>query len=129
MLQTQAAEKIKTHILCLITIFFRKSCRLRDNVEKYCTAGQATDVTIWRMRITCWIPKATDTHSEYVILTAFPLQQWLCERASMLRYTYIVLYNFLIYALLFSVQRPSAGLLPLLWERFLWAYHHYLHPL
>ena len=25
----------------------------------------------------------------YVILTAFPRQQWFCERASMLRYTYI----------------------------------------
>jgi len=23
---------------------------------------------IWSMRITCWINKATDTHSEYVIL-------------------------------------------------------------
>ena len=31
-----------------------------------------------------WIPKATDTHSEYVILIAFPLQ-WLHERPSMLR--------------------------------------------
>ena len=29
------------------------------------------------------------THSEYVILIAFPLQQWLHERASVLRYTYI----------------------------------------
>ena len=29
---------------------------------------------------------ATDTHSEYVILIAFPRQQWLCERASVLRY-------------------------------------------
>ena len=44
-------------------------------------------VTIWCMHIACWIPKATDTHSEYVILIAFPLQQWLHERASMLRYT------------------------------------------
>ena len=26
--------------------FFRKSCRLWDNVEKYCTAGQATDDNI-----------------------------------------------------------------------------------
>jgi hypothetical protein len=26
-------------------------------------------MTIWRMRIACWIPKATNTHSEYVILT------------------------------------------------------------
>jgi hypothetical protein len=41
------------------------------------------------MRIACWIPKATGTYSEYVMLIAFPLQQWLQECASMLRYTYI----------------------------------------
>jgi hypothetical protein len=34
-------------------------------------------MSIWRMRIACWIPKATYTESEYVILNAFPLQQWL----------------------------------------------------
>ena len=44
-------------------------------------------MTIWRMSIACWIPKATDTHSVYVMLTAFPLQQWLHGRASILRYT------------------------------------------
>jgi hypothetical protein len=44
-------------------------------------------ITIWRMRITCWVPKATNTHSEYVIHIAFPQQQWLDERASMLRYS------------------------------------------
>jgi hypothetical protein len=44
-------------------------------------------MTVWRMRIACWIPKATNTHSEYVILIALPLQQRLHERASMLRYT------------------------------------------
>ena len=36
-----------------------------------------------------WIPKATDTHSEYVILLAFPQQQWLHESTSMSRYAYI----------------------------------------
>jgi hypothetical protein len=46
-------------------------------------------MTIWRMRIECWIPKATNTHSKYVILIAFPLQQWLQERASLLRHTCI----------------------------------------
>ena len=46
-------------------------------------------MTIWRMRIACWIPKATDTHSEHVILIAFLLQQWLHQRASMSRYAYI----------------------------------------
>jgi hypothetical protein len=86
--QTKAVEKIKT-ILRLIT-FFRKSCRLWDNVEKYGRARQATgDNIIRRMRFACWITKATDTHSEYVILIAFPRQQWLRERASILRYTYI----------------------------------------
>jgi hypothetical protein len=46
-------------------------------------------MTIWRMRVACWIPKATNTHSEYLILIAFPLQQWLNARATKLRYTYI----------------------------------------
>ena len=46
-------------------------------------------MTIWRIRIACWITNATDTHSEYVTLIALPLQQWLCGRASVLRYTYI----------------------------------------
>jgi hypothetical protein len=57
-------------------------------VEKYSTAGQATgDNIIRRMRIACWITKATDTHSEYVIIITFPRQKWLRERASMLRYS------------------------------------------
>jgi hypothetical protein len=46
-------------------------------------------MTIWRMRFACWIPKATDTQSEYVIFIAFPLQQWQCYRASVFPYTYI----------------------------------------
>ena len=46
-------------------------------------------MTIWRMCTAFWIPKATDTHSEYVIIIAFPLQKWLYEGTSVLRYTYI----------------------------------------
>ena len=45
--------------------------------------------TIWGTRIACWISKATHTHSQYIILIASPLQQWLQEHASILRYTYI----------------------------------------
>jgi hypothetical protein len=45
-------------------------------------------MTIWRMCITCWIPKATNALSEYVIPIEFPLQLWLQERASMLRNEY-----------------------------------------
>ena len=43
-------------------------------------------MTIWRMRIASRIHKTTDTHSEYVILIAFPLQQWLNESAVTLQY-------------------------------------------
>ena len=46
-------------------------------------------MTIWHMRFVCWISEATNTHSQYVIPIDFPQQQWLHERASMLRDTYI----------------------------------------
>jgi len=36
-------------------------------------------VAIWRMSIECWINKAINTHSEYVILIAMPQLQWLPE--------------------------------------------------
>jgi acetone carboxylase gamma subunit len=40
--------------------FFRKSCRLWDNAEKYGTAGQATDDNvIRRMRFACWTCRRT----------------------------------------------------------------------
>jgi hypothetical protein len=54
-------------------------------VEKYDRVIQATNESITRrMRFVCWITKATDTHSEYVIFIAFPRQQWLRERSSIL---------------------------------------------
>ena len=42
MFQTKVAEKFETRTVC--------------------------SITVWRMRIACWIPKATNTHSQYVIL-------------------------------------------------------------
>jgi hypothetical protein len=59
-------------------------------MEKYGTARRTTDDSIIRrMRLAYWISKATDTHAEYVTLISFPLQQWLYEHSSVLRYTYI----------------------------------------
>ena len=46
-------------------------------------------MTVRRMRIARRIPEATNTHVDYVMLIAFLLQQWLDERASMLRCMYI----------------------------------------
>jgi len=45
-------------------------------------------MTVWRMRFPYCITKATNTQSYYVILIAFPLQQYLHERA-VLRRSYI----------------------------------------
>jgi hypothetical protein len=75
-----------THFVFLTT-FFWKSCCLWDNVETYSTARQATDRNIIRhMRIAHCTTTAIETHSEHVILTAFPWQQWLRKCATMLRY-------------------------------------------
>jgi hypothetical protein len=53
-------------------------------------------MTTWRMRLACLIPHATNTHSEYVIVIAFPLEQ-LHESASMLRYTCIAYLVYIFY--------------------------------
>jgi hypothetical protein len=58
-------------------------------------------MTIWRMRLACCITKATNTRSEYVILIAFPQEQWSYERASILRYTYV--------ACLLTFRMPQNG--------------------
>ena len=48
-----------------------------------------SQITIWRMFIACWIPKATNTHLEDAIIVAFLLPKLLHECASMFRYNYI----------------------------------------
>jgi hypothetical protein len=37
-----------------------------------------------------WIPNATSTHQEYVLLISCPTQKWLHELSSILRYTHVV---------------------------------------
>ena len=49
--------------------------------------------TVWRMRIACWIAKATKAHSEYVTLIAYTLRKYLYERSSMLLSNQIVFYR------------------------------------
>jgi hypothetical protein len=54
--------------------------------KNFGTAKGATDYNILqRMRTAWWMTKVIDTLLEYSILIAFPQQQWLRERASMLR--------------------------------------------
>jgi hypothetical protein len=56
-------------------------------VENYFRVGQSTDDN-WCLRVAFRLAEATNPHSQYVILPAFPLQQWLQELASVLHYIY-----------------------------------------
>ena len=56
----------------------------RINVQLY-----RSQMTLWRMRIAGWIPKATNTHSKYVIIIALPLQEKLHEHGSIKRHKHI----------------------------------------
>jgi len=58
-------------------------------VEEYYRAGQATDDNVAHAMHAGYLSLYTHTHTEYVILNAFPLQQWLYEHAPLLHYTYI----------------------------------------
>jgi hypothetical protein len=60
---------------------FRKSYRLREKVEKYCRAGQATDDNMAHSRCMLDTQGYKHTHSGSVILIASAQQQWLNERA------------------------------------------------
>ena len=91
-----------THFM--FSYFFRKSTVY--NVEKYSgERGATNDVTIWRIRVACWISKAIYTYAHahahapghpharnarthehahtdlYVILIAFPQKRWFRESA------------------------------------------------
>jgi hypothetical protein len=52
MFETEVVEEIKTLILCSVTFFFRKSCRLLDKLEIYGRARQAKDDNM-AVRIAC----------------------------------------------------------------------------
>ena len=67
--------------------FFEKSCRFWDNADNIVQPDRLQ--IIWRMRIASGIAKARITHWDYVKRIALPHQQWLHERAVILRYTYI----------------------------------------
>ena len=54
-------------------------------MDKYGTARGATDDNMAQRALHAAYRKAINTHSEYVTLTGFLLQQWLHERASVLR--------------------------------------------
>jgi hypothetical protein len=83
------SQNCEKRLLASSYMSIRLSVRLSVRTEELDSqwAGFHT-LDIW-VFFACWITKARDTHPECLIITAFPLHQWLQERASRLRYTYI----------------------------------------
>jgi hypothetical protein len=112
MFQIRVVEKIKTYYLSGNS--FPKIVLYMKNVKKYVGARQATDHEniIWGLCFACWINKATckricaqthththaHTHTQnYVIVLAFPRQQWFCDSASFSHYMYIIYIYIYVY--------------------------------
>jgi len=69
-----------------ITHYIYSNNQLNTNQYGFTHKKDRPEMTIWHMRIAYWIPKATNTNSEYATFIAFLRQQWLRERAPMLRH-------------------------------------------
>ena len=87
MFKTRVVDKIKTQILCSITLFENRAAY--KIIWKNIVEPGRPQMAIWRMRVVTWILTATNTHLTYVILTAFLLQKWLHEYTSMVLSTFI----------------------------------------
>jgi uncharacterized membrane protein YcjF (UPF0283 family) len=81
-------ENQNTHTLCSKKIPPPPNHALNEIMWKNIVEPGRSQMKIWRMIIACWIPRAINSHSEYVTRIAFSRQQWLHEGVSLLRYTY-----------------------------------------
>ena len=93
MFQTKIVEKLETHFV-FSNFFFFENRAVFEIMWKNVVQQGRPQMTVWRMRFACWMTKAADTHKHTHTHThththAFPLEQRLHERVSMLRYTYI----------------------------------------
>jgi len=84
MFQTKVVEKSKHSLY--VCFFERHAISMRKC--KAIVEPSRPEMTILHMRIGCWAPNATNSHLDYVILTAFPWEHWLHERVTMLRHTH-----------------------------------------
>ena len=67
--------------------FFSENRAVYEIMWKNIVDPDRPQVTVWSICNACWIPKATNTHSVYVIRIAVLLHQWVHKSASLLRYT------------------------------------------
>ena len=67
------------HTFCVQKKFFPENRAVYEIMWENKADPDRPHMTIWHMRIACWIPKATNAHSEYVIRIYFQYQQCLYE--------------------------------------------------
>jgi hypothetical protein len=70
----KGVEQIKTHLM--FNNYFFDSCAVYDALWENIIGPRRPQMLIWHICTACWIPEATNTHSEHVIFIDFPLQQW-----------------------------------------------------
>jgi len=64
MFQTKVVQKLK-HVI-FNNGFFLKNRGIYEIMWKNIVERGRPQMTIWRMHIACWIPKATNTHTQIV---------------------------------------------------------------
>ena len=81
MLQTKFVQEIKTHLMFNKFFFLMCLCKI---MWKNIVEPDRPHMAVECMHFASWVPKATDTCSEYEIFNTFLQQQWLRKCASML---------------------------------------------
>jgi len=119
MFQTNVLEEIKTHILCSVTFFVFENRAVYEIMWQNIVEWGSPQMAIWRLRIARWITEA-NTHSQSVILTAVPLQQWLQGYYYVIR-ALPVLLNILLLRVRLLRTVHSVMLVSLLPHTFLWS--------
>ena len=72
MFQTIFVQKIETHILCSVTSPPPPPNRdVYEIMWKNVVEQDTPQMTTWHMQIACWMPKATNKHTGYIILIVF----------------------------------------------------------
>jgi len=66
MFQTKVVEKIKTSILCSVTFFLFENRTVYEIMWKNIIEWDRPQLKMWRMRIVCWVTKATNTYIQVV---------------------------------------------------------------
>jgi hypothetical protein len=126
MLQTKILEKLETHVLCSVTCILENRA-VYEIMWKNVVERVRPQMTIWRMRIACWIPKATNTHTGCVILNCFSTATVVVRTRSnvtlllYINYLYILLYiniyhiyKYILYIYIYVYKYKNIRILPLL---------------